>query len=115
MPEGEGYFDAISGGHYTIDGRGRRVTVEGPAWDALDWVVAGGEIGAECAPDAAALGARAARQQRCERGAVLLPAMGRMGAGGRMDDRMVRVGKRAAGRLIDGRSWDQIPADRPAG
>ena len=50
VPVGEGYFDAIGGGHYSIDGRGRRVTVEGPAWTPLDWVVAGGEIGAGARP-----------------------------------------------------------------
>ena len=50
LPAGDGYFDTLAGGHYAIDGRGRTVATEGPAWQPLDWVVAGGEIGVGARP-----------------------------------------------------------------
>ena len=53
-PVGDGYFDSLfdslAGGHYTIDGRGRAVAIDGPERQPLDWVVAGGEIGAGARP-----------------------------------------------------------------
>jgi protein gp37 len=39
-----------SAGHYVINARGRAASVDGPAWRPLDWVVAGGEIGAGAQP-----------------------------------------------------------------
>ena len=110
VPNGGGYFDAIAGAHYGLDGRGRRVAVEGPAWEALDWVVAGGEIGVGARP----MRPQWLRELRDKSSANGVPFLFRQwgewapiaGSG----DRMTRVGKRAAGRVLDGRSWDQIPA-----
>jgi protein gp37 len=110
VPAGDNCFDAIGGGHYTIDGRGRTVSVEGPAWRPLDWVVAGGEIGA---------GARSAqprwlREVRDKCVAAGIPFFFRQwGEWAPMPEegsqQMIRLGKRAAGRLLDGRTWDEIP------
>ena len=76
-----GYVDALSGDRYLLDGRGRRIAIGGPAWPALDWVVAGGETGAGVrAADASWL--RELRD-RCAAagGSVLVQAVGRVGAG----------------------------------
>jgi hypothetical protein len=37
VPIGEGYFESLAGGHYTIDGRGRAIAIDRPAWQPLDW------------------------------------------------------------------------------
>lgn len=50
VPVGEGYVDALFGGCYRLDGRGRRVPISGPVWRPLDWVVGGGEIGPGARP-----------------------------------------------------------------
>ena len=50
VPVGEGYIDALFGGFYRLDGRGRRVPISGSAWRPLDWVVGGGEIGPGARP-----------------------------------------------------------------
>jgi protein gp37 len=86
------------------------VALEGPAWEALDWVVAGGEIGVGARP----MQPQWVRELRDKSSANGVPFLFRQwgewaptaGSGGRM----MRVGKRAAGRVLDGRSWDQIPA-----
>ena len=116
VPIDESHFDAIGGSHYGIDGRGRTVPVEGPAWRALDWVVAGGEIGAGARPMQPQW-VRNLREQERHTGVPFLfrqwgewaPALAWAAGQG-----MIRVGKRAAGRLLDGRSWDQIPVTAQA-
>jgi protein gp37 len=111
VPAGDGYFDALAGGHFIIDGRSRRITVDGPAWPPLDWVVAGGEIGA---------GARQTqpawlRELRDNCLASRVPFYFRQWgewapASPGTPDAVARIGKRAAGRVLDGRIWDEIPA-----
>jgi Protein of unknown function (DUF5131) len=104
VPAGDGYFDTLAGGHYTIDGRGRAVAAEGPAWQSLDWVVAGGEIGVGARPTHPDW-LRALRDQCISAGVAFffrqwgdwVPAPGERPA-----QTVVRVGKRAAGRLLDG-------------
>jgi protein gp37 len=108
VPVGGGYFDAIGGGHYAIDGRGRRVSVDGPAWRTLDWIVVGGEIGADARP----MQPRWVRevQDRCL--AKQLPFFFRQWgewAPTGESQQMARLGKRAAGRLLDGQTWDETP------
>ena len=116
VPIDTNHFDAIGGSHYGIDGRGRRVTVEGPAWRALDWVVAGGEIGAGARP----MQPQWVRELRDKSGARGVPFLFRQwgewapALAGAAGQGMIRVGKRAAGRLLDGRSWDQIPVTAQA-
>jgi protein gp37 len=107
VPVGDGYFDAVAGGHYIIDGRGRPAATEGPAWRPLDWVVAGGEIGAGARP----MYPRWVRNLRDICVAAGVPFfLGQWGEWAPAPDQtMIRVGKRAAGRLLDGRTWDEIP------
>jgi len=111
MAVGDGYFDALGGGHYIVDGRGRAVSVQGPAWRPLDWVVIGGEIGAGARP----MLPHWVRELRDKCVATNVPfffkqwgewaPVSKEGS----DQSMSRVGKRAAGRLLDGRTWDEIP------
>jgi protein gp37 len=115
LPAGDGYFDTLAGGHYAIDGRGRAVATEGPAWQSLDWVVAGGEIGVGARPTHPDW-LRGLRDQCIVAGVPFFfrqwgewaPARGERPA-----QTVVRVGKRAAGRLLDGRSWDEMPGAAP--
>ncbi len=106
-----GYVDALSGEPYLLDGRGRRIAVGGPTWPALDWVIAGGETGAaaratdpewlrELRDRCAAAGVPFWFQQWGEWAPA--PADG-------FGQRMVRFGRRASGRLLDGRSWNELP------
>jgi protein gp37 len=116
IPVADRYFDVFQGIHYIVDGRGRRVPVEGPAWPPLDWVVAGGEIG---------VGARLmqpnwVRSLRDKCISANVPFFFRQWgewaprSGDPPGETMRRVGKRSAGRLLDGRTWDQTPARRRA-
>jgi protein gp37 len=79
---------------------------------ALDWVIAGGETGAGARPtDPDWL--RDLRD-RC-RTAVVPFFFKQWGEWAPAPDdqptqKMARRGRRAAGRLIDGRSWDELPA-----
>jgi len=117
VPLATAYFDSLAGGHYTIDGRGRAVAIDGPEWQPLDWVVAGGEIGAGARPTYPDW-LRVLRDQCVAAGIPFFfrqwgewaPALGE-----RPVQTVVRVGKRAAGRLLDGRSWDEIPGAVRAG
>jgi len=112
VPVGEGYVDALGGSRYTLDALGRRVPIAGPAWRPLDWVVAGGEVGAGARPtdpdDVRGL------RDRCVAAGVpfFFKQWGEWAPAGddRFGQRMVRLGRRAAGRLIDGRCWDETPA-----
>jgi protein gp37 len=112
VPVGDGYVDALGGGRYTLDGRGHMVPIAGPAWRPLDWVVAGGEIGAGARPTDPDW-VRGLRD-RCVAAGVpfFFKQWGEWAPAGddRFGQRMVRIGRRAAGRLIDGRSWDETPA-----
>jgi protein gp37 len=111
VPVDQHYFDALKGGHYSIDGRGRRVSREGPAWGILDWVVTGGEIGS----GARSMHPRWVRRLRDSCVAATIPFFfSRWGewapvSEAAADQTMSRVGRRAAGRLLDGRTWDEIP------
>jgi protein gp37 len=115
VPIGDACFDALSGGYYRLDGRGRAIVVAGPPRPPVDWIVVGGEIGAAARPMQPDW-ARAVRD-RCiaaeipfffEQWGEWAPAAG----GG---ERMVRIGRRAAGRLLDGRRWNELPASMPSG
>ena len=115
VPVGDRYFDAFRGNHYTIDGSGP-AAFEGPAWRPLDWVVAGGEIGAGARP----MHARWAREIRDKCASAGIPFFFRqwgewVPSNGPSGEEMTRVGKRAAGWLLDGRTWDQTPRSAPAG
>jgi protein gp37 len=115
VPVDDAYFDALNGGHYRLDGRGRAIAVEGPPWPPIDWVVAGGEIGAAARPMRPDW-LRALRD-RC--GAAGVPFFfKRWGEwapdiGNGVERRMVRIGRRAAGRLLDGRDWSELPPAMP--
>ena len=111
VPIDHGYVNALSGERYLLDGRGRRIAVGGPAWPVLDWVLAGGETGT---------GARASepewlRELRDQCATAGVPfwfkqwgewAPAPEDGFGR---RMVRFGRRASGRLVDGRCWNELP------
>lgn len=117
VPFAEGYIDALTGGHYVINGRVRAVSVDGPEWRPLDWVVAGGEIGADARP----MHPDWVRTLRDKCVAASIPFFfKRWGDWApalkeRSGQPMIRVGRRAAGRLLDGRTWDEMPAVSRAG
>ena len=108
----DGYLDALGGARFYLDERGRRTVPGQPALRPLDWVVAGGEIGAAARPAnpdwvrdlrdrCNAAGVPFYFKQWGEWAPAQEPADGQ---------RVVRVGRRATGRLIDGRAWDETPS-----
>jgi protein gp37 len=113
VPEnGDAYIDALTGAHFRIDATGRRLALPGPPPQRIDWVMAGGETGSGARkPDLGWV-----RELRDRAVAARVPFFFKdwgewapapiNGAG----YRMVRCGRRRAGRLIDGRSWDELPA-----
>jgi protein gp37 len=111
VPTSEGCFDALCGVHYRLDGRGRPAPTRRPAWPALDWIVAGGEIGSGARPTQPDW----LRRLRDLCTAAQIPFLfKRWGEWAPADDdefgrRMVRRGRRAADRLLDGETWDQLP------
>jgi protein gp37 len=115
VPVEDGCFDALSGGHYRLDGRGRTIAITGPPWPAVDWIVLGGEIGPAARPMQPDW-ARAVRDGCVAAGVPFFfkqwgewaPA-----TGGEAEQRMVRIGRQAAGRLLDGRGWNELPASMP--
>lgn len=73
----------------------------------LDWVIVGGESGHGARPMRPAW-ARSIRDQCVERGVAFhFKQWGETAANG------VRIGKKAAGREFDGRTWDEIPKVTP--
>jgi protein gp37 len=113
VPVGDGgYVDALRGSRYDLARGGHGPPTARPVLPPLDWVIAGGETGA---------GARAAdpdwvREVRDRCAAAGVPfyfkqwgewAPAQDGGDSR---KIVRRGRRAAGRLIDDRSWDELPA-----
>jgi protein gp37 len=81
-------------------------------WESLGWVVAGGEIGAGARPTQL----QWMRELRDECIARNIPFYFRQWGewaptSSENAPPMLRVGKRAAGRLLDGRSWDEIPSE----
>jgi protein gp37 len=111
VPAGEAYFDALRGRHFRLDGRGREIAAAGPAWRPLDWVVVGGETGAAARPTRP-IWVRAVRDLCI---AARVPFFfKRWGEWAPDPDdaepRMIRIGRRAAGRLLDERSWNEVPA-----
>ena len=115
VPVADRLVDAFRGTHYIVDGRGRSVAVDAPAWPPLDWVVAGGEIGVGARPMQASW--VHSLRDKCVSAGV--PFFFRQwgewapGSGGPSGETMARVGKRSAGRLLDGRTWDQTPRSKP--
>jgi protein gp37 len=118
VPVSDGYVDAFRGAHFTIDGRGRILSFRSRVCPPLDWVVAGGEIGAGARPLQLAW-VRGLRDQCIASGVpFFFRQWGEWAPAA--DDRavpgtMIRVGKRSAGRVLDGRTWDEIPAERGSG
>ena len=112
VPVGEGYVDALAGDRYLLDGRGRRVPIAEPPLPPLDWVVAGGEIGAAARP-ADADWVRGLRDRCVGAGVPFFFKQWGEWAPAPVDgfgQRMVRIGRRAAGRLLDGRYWNEMPS-----
>jgi protein gp37 len=110
-----GYVDAFSGERFDLDGRGRRLTLGAITLPPLDWVVAGGETGAGARPTQPSW-VRDLRD-RCAVAGVpfFFKQWGEWAPApdGNSRQKMARRGRRAAGRLIDGRSWDEMPAETP--
>ena len=71
----------------------------------ISWVIVGGESGAKARPMTPDW-ARAIRSQCQEAGVAFF-----FKQWGAFDDTGVRVGKSKAGRLLDGRTWDQLPRE----
>ncbi len=107
----DGYVDALGGGRFEVDGRGRQLAIAAPALPPLDWVVAGGETGAGARPaDPAWVGDL---RDRCTAAGVpfFFKQWGEWAPGPEYPaQKMVRLGRRAADRLVDGRAWDEMPA-----
>lgn len=75
----------------------------------LDWVVVGGESGAAARPMSAAW-ARSLRDQCVAAGVpFFFKQWGEYAPRPDADDDLVHIGKKAAGREIDGRTWDEMP------
>jgi protein gp37 len=112
VPVGEGYVDALIGDRYLLDDRSRMVPIAGPGWQPLDWVVAGGEIGAGARPTDP--GWVRGLRDRCVAAGIpfLFKQWGEWAPvpDDRFGYRMVRLGRRTAGRLIDGHCWNEMPA-----
>jgi protein gp37 len=88
----------------------------GAARPRLDWVVAGGEIGPGARPTQPDW-VRALRD-RCAGAGVPFLFKGWGEWGPQQDglgERMVRFGRRSAGRSIDGRCWNETPSEPSAG
>jgi hypothetical protein len=115
VPVGDARFDALRGGYYRLDGRGRAIVVAGPPRPPVDWIVVGGEIGAAARPMQPDW-ARAVRD-RCIAAGVpfFFEQWGEWAPAAGGGERMVRIGRRAAGRLLDGRNWNELPASMPSG
>jgi len=112
VPVGDdGYANALSGDRNNLDGRSRCLPIMGPPWPRLDWVVVGGETGSGARP----VDPDWVRElrDRCTDAGVpfLFEQWGEWApvAEESFEPRLQRVGRRAAGRLIDGRSWDETP------
>jgi protein gp37 len=115
VPVGGRYFDAFGGRHYAINSCDRKYSVAGPAWRPLDWVVIGGEIGTRARtmqPD----WVRNLRDKCLAAGIPLF--FRRWGewapASESRSGEMIRAWRRAAGRVLDGRTWDELPLNREA-
>jgi protein gp37 len=79
----------------------------GPPWSGIHWVIVGGESGSGARPMHPAW-PRSLRDQCVEAGVPFL--FKQWGAWAPHDSRsMRRVGKKTAGRELDGRTWDQYP------
>jgi protein gp37 len=116
VPIGNGLFDSLGGRHYAVDGRGRRYSVKRPGWQPLDWVVVGGEIGVDARP----MQADWVRSLRDQCAAAGVPFFFRRWGEWApvLENRsgeITRVGRRAAGRVLDGRTWDELPASPGVG
>ncbi len=81
----------------------------GKPWQMdVHWVIAGGESGTEARPMHPAL-ARSLRDQCMAAGvSFFFKQWGEYGPIGE-DERMVRLGKKLSGRLLDGRTWNEVP------
>jgi protein gp37 len=74
----------------------------------LDWVIAGGESGPGARPMHPEW-VRSIRDQCTDAGVPFF-----FKQWGEHDDRRARVGKKRAGRILDGRTWDQMPDETDA-
>jgi protein gp37 len=105
----DNYVDAFDGSCFSLDGRGRRLAEAGPALPALDWLIAGGETGTAARPTHPDW-VRDLRD-RCVAARVpfFFKQWGEWAPDDRAPGKTVRRGRRAAGRLIDGLAWDELP------
>ena len=95
----------------------------GPMHASVDWVIVGGESGSKARPMHPQW-ARDLRDQCAEAGVpFLFKQWGEWAPYGRgrldssllvdrsaLDTPYIKVGKKLAGRLLDGRTWDEVPA-----
>lgn len=104
------------GGHETVGADGELVGCPGPMTplERIDWVIAGGESG----PDARPMHPNWARSLRDQCQAVGVPFLFKQwgehapqGWAVGSEGPMVRMGKKAAGRELDGRTWDEYPKE----
>ncbi len=94
------------------DPAGRRRARAAGVSESIDWVIAGGESGGRARPtDPRWL--RGLRQQcRARRVAFHFKQWGVWGPGPKRPqtvDDLIRLGKATAGRVLDGRTWDELP------
>lgn len=112
VPAGDhGYVDGLRGSRFDVDGRGRRIPLADPPVRPIDWVIAGGEIGAGARPTE--IDWVRDLRDRCFAAGVpfLFRQWGEWAPASHeaASQNPIRRGRRAAGRLVDGRSWDEIP------
>lgn len=111
VPVEEDYVDALGGGRWQRDDLGRLAPMAEAPWRPLDWVVAGGEAGVGVRPTRSDW-VRGLRD-RCVAAGVPFFFKGWGEWGPQPDgsaEQMVRCGRRSAGRVLDGRCWNEMPA-----
>jgi protein gp37 len=85
------------------------VNLEGSLLKHIHWVIVGGESGPQARPVKAEWVFKIREQCQKQQVPFFFKQWGAYDPSGR------RVGKKAAGRLLDGRTWDEMPADVGAG
>lgn len=104
------FYDALGGSLYDDPGDPEE---EGIAAPSLDWVIVGGESGARPRPMHPEW-VRSIRDDCIDTGVpFLFKQWGELAPAAETDE-LVRIGKKKAGRILDGRTWDQFPVS-PAG
>lgn|SRR5512138_186438 len=103
--EGGDYFDALDGSYHYSGGDCENLAPG--TYPTLDWVICGGETQHGARP----MQPEWARKLRDDCVAAGVPFFFKQW--GDHNDGLIKVGKKAAGRLLDGREWNEFPVVAP--